>query len=975
MIEFLGGMRNAKSLTTLMMSVALLSACGGGSEKDPSMHAASGPTARALAVATSSISNPSVISVTKVSEARVTRTEYDYVFKVKIQGGSAAADNVVARLTGVGAGATIIDGEVRAGNIAAGALVESTDTVTIRQDRSLAVNLNAFAWAFDSTFRAVAVDSTVPTVAAQQVTVITSSRGDFAAGGPVSMPTPDVRREDLVFGSNADGKVMLASLAPGSNSGLSLTATSTALALTRLMAGQVPATITAAQLNMDIQNAPEFPRLVSLVTAALTAGVSPPEFDGVADSIGLVLFQTSKPQVAKATRQSISVEKVKTPLPYAVMDNGLLDSYSIWLTSANADVNGVNLKNGITIHYAAYGEQANGTLIPTGTSTFDGIPQIDLPPHNPFFDIIGGSPLDPVVAIPGNGKIWNLNILQTPATRTANGLEVFKSILLIGVDVAGLVGVDVSCVPQMAIRALGSGPVAEWSTSLSANVGGEAFLFSLKQMGTWRKVAEVAVSCTTQALAAMAPEQKDKALKAIAGLQDSTVGTMLAPLMNKVTDTATSLAKRFKPVQLLKGLQIATLGYDVINTAVRISFFYFHWDEHIVVGVCQAINPSTNKLEVTNCPAVLELSPDNLTLPIGGNFTLGVAAKDIDGNPTFVPEGLVFTPSDQTAVSVSPTGVVTALKQTATPVTIVAKEPTLGITGRMTVQVLGPDAAISVSPATIPLGSSATLTWSSTNTSACSGTGAWSGPVGVAGSQSVTPTSMGTFSYGISCTGVAGNNSAVTQLKVVEGPHQVDAWVKYVYDYKEVNFSTANEPVFKANVNLYRSNNYKISSPPAVGDLDFICDARGNAFIAPGDCNVKLTFYYSPTPVGNSPLVYWTSPNGAYITSYDATFHRKRIVDVVAASGFTPNPTNGGVNAITIIVHSSWCPECPLMPAGPEGAYGSLLTVTEDAYVWVRRPALITDVDGNGRDDNGEQDAPNLYPALKAPSIKSVVRR
>lgn len=65
-------------------------------------------------------------------------------------------------------------------------------------------------------------------------------------------------------------------------------------------------------------------------------------------------------------------------------------------------------------------------------------------------------------------------------------------------------------------------------------------------------------------------------------------------------------------------------------------------------------------------------------------------------------------------------------------------------------------ASISVSPNTITLGSSAALTWSSTNVSSCTASGSWTGTQKVSGSQSVTPTSVGTETFTLTCTTTAG---------------------------------------------------------------------------------------------------------------------------------------------------------------------------------------------------------------------------
>ncbi len=75
-----------------------------------------------------------------------------------------------------------------------------------------------------------------------------------------------------------------------------------------------------------------------------------------------------------------------------------------------------------------------------------------------------------------------------------------------------------------------------------------------------------------------------------------------------------------------------------------------------------------------------------------------------------------------------------------------------------------PTVSISVSPAAITLGNSATLTWSTTNATACSAGGAWTGSQSTFGTQTVTPASAGTYTYSLTCTGTGGSARGSTTL-------------------------------------------------------------------------------------------------------------------------------------------------------------------------------------------------------------------
>ena len=124
-----------------------LAACGGGGSTNEA------GTVDATKQALSAVVAPgvSVIAVTKVSETRVSRTVYDYVFKVTVQNGNLAQMGVTANLTAVGTGTSIMDGSAVIGDMNANALVTSTDTITLRHDRTFAFDQAALRWSVTST--------------------------------------------------------------------------------------------------------------------------------------------------------------------------------------------------------------------------------------------------------------------------------------------------------------------------------------------------------------------------------------------------------------------------------------------------------------------------------------------------------------------------------------------------------------------------------------------------------------------------------------------------------------------------------------------------------------------------------------------------------------------------------------------------------------------------------------------------------
>ncbi len=77
-----------------------------------------------------------------------------------------------------------------------------------------------------------------------------------------------------------------------------------------------------------------------------------------------------------------------------------------------------------------------------------------------------------------------------------------------------------------------------------------------------------------------------------------------------------------------------------------------------------------------------------------------------------------------------------------------------------------PTVTISVAPTSITSGQSATLTWSSTNATSCTASGAWSGTEATSGSSTVSPTVIGTASYTLACTGSGGTATGTASLSV-----------------------------------------------------------------------------------------------------------------------------------------------------------------------------------------------------------------
>jgi len=185
--------RKLRAVLASGMAAAVLAACGGGGGDTGAAVATAqdNPTARALAV--QAVDSPAVTGLTKVSETRVGRTTFDYVFRVTVHNGTAAQARLSAQLTGAGPGTTVIDGQVLVGDMDAGGTATPTDTITLRQDRLLAFQPGLLVWAFST---AGPVPASVTLDVAQRVvgagTALPLLATVFDANGTAITPMPAI---------------------------------------------------------------------------------------------------------------------------------------------------------------------------------------------------------------------------------------------------------------------------------------------------------------------------------------------------------------------------------------------------------------------------------------------------------------------------------------------------------------------------------------------------------------------------------------------------------------------------------------------------------------------------------------------------------------------------------------------------------------------------------------------------------------
>ena len=136
----------ARAAVTVLLA-AVLSACG---SSDAPQAAAPAPKTLATVTAHAAGEQFQVAGLEKIAETRVSRTVFDYTYRVSVKNtGLASASNVLATLTSAPSGTTIVDGSVAVGTIGAGATVTpGTDVIVLRLDRSTAFNPSQLVWKF-----------------------------------------------------------------------------------------------------------------------------------------------------------------------------------------------------------------------------------------------------------------------------------------------------------------------------------------------------------------------------------------------------------------------------------------------------------------------------------------------------------------------------------------------------------------------------------------------------------------------------------------------------------------------------------------------------------------------------------------------------------------------------------------------------------------------------------------------------------
>jgi hypothetical protein len=121
-----------------------------------------------------------VIGRTLVSSTRVSLTDYNYAYTLQVENLGAAATNVTAVATSFAPATTIVQGNLTFPNIPAGGTATSTNTYTIQQNRTVAINQSLIRFAFSAI--------STPVANAGPDTLITALNNNLLFGAPNPAP-------------------------------------------------------------------------------------------------------------------------------------------------------------------------------------------------------------------------------------------------------------------------------------------------------------------------------------------------------------------------------------------------------------------------------------------------------------------------------------------------------------------------------------------------------------------------------------------------------------------------------------------------------------------------------------------------------------------------------------------------------------------------------------------------------------------
>jgi hypothetical protein len=649
------------------LTMMIVAGCGGGTDADPEPLAAGIAFAQDVgSIEAESAPGVSIDALLLKAERRVSRSVVEYDFELRLKNSGAALEAVTVTLVGAGGGATIVDGEVAAGSLAAGATLTPADTVTIRQDRTQPFAPAQLQWLIGaalppgSATAAIVYDNAVPAGIRATITQVNTFI-DSAAFGTVDVPVAAGSTDTVALALNDADTIVLAAvqLVDGK---LVLGADSTALALVRIVFGPEPEGITVAQLNAAIRGAADYPALVAAIDAALAANVPPSTAPPVLQQVAAVMQQAiailknavgNAQAAATKRRQALPETVAELPLPYSLL--GTTGSTpSVHLTGSA--INTVSLVNSLPIYWDA---AANGTTVSLPPSA---LTSVALGLISPW---LGPSPVDVPDA---GGPAFTLKLFQSKGSRKENISSVARGILKLALDrVTKDTPAEVQCEGALLAVALASDRLDQLARSPSA----ENFFAYLRD------------TATLQAL------DWGPALRTCFPTHPGRWGLFIGRYI-------VAISKYIEPILAVGGT--IGLGYQMYTVST-------HWSTDREIGICQTDGFFFGR-NIANCAARFDVEPKPRALVPGARITPSYRAYDVKGFETGLPSALEFSSSDPSVVGVVwETGEISANR--AGRVDVLIREPAIPAASTVGIEVVDP--VLSPATATAKVGDRVTF--------------------------------------------------------------------------------------------------------------------------------------------------------------------------------------------------------------------------------------------------------------------------
>jgi YD repeat-containing protein len=237
-----------------------------------------------------------------------------------------------------------------------------------------------------------------------------------------------------------------------------------------------------------------------------------------------------------------------------------------------------------------------------------------------------------------------------------------------------------------------------------------------------------------------------------------------------------------------------------------------------------------------------------------------------------------------------------------------------------------PTVSISANPSSVTSGTSSTLTWSSTNATSCSASGAWSGAEPRYGTQS-TGALTATSAFSLTCTGAGGSATASAQVTVTPpaptvsisaNPSSVTSGTFSTLTWSSTNATSCTASGAWSGAEP-SSGTQSTGALTATGTFSLTCTGAGGSAtgsaqvtVTPPPPTVSISANPSLVSSGNSSTLTWSSTNATSCTASGAWSGAKPSSGtqstgaVNVTSTFSLTCTGGGGNATgsaTVRVH------------------------------------------------------------------------